>query len=212
MASNYVKNKWELYNPALPNEEQPHSFITKRKLEVMEQGIENANISLEIGEVVMSEDDSYGVNITEDVFNKTKKLNVKFPKSNQAVAGQDGKSAYDIWLEAGHTGTVQEFLDYLKGANGKDGKDGKDGQDGEAGPAGQSAYQIWIAQGNTGTELDFLNTLKGNKGEDGKSAYELWKLLDENTNKSITEFFDSLKGERGPAGNTEFVDFNYDEI
>ena len=211
MASKYSKNKWELYNPSVPNEEQPHSFITKRKLEVMEEGIENANIHLEVGEVVMSEDDSYDVNITEDVFNKTRKLNIKFPKTIQDTTGNDGKSAYEVWLEAGNTGTVQEFLDYLKGADGKDGKDGKDGADGEAGPAGQSAYQIWIAQGNTGTEQDFLNTLKGSKGDTGASAYELWKSLEENDNKSITEFFDSLKGERGPAGTTEFVDFNYIE-
>ena len=211
MASNYDKNRWDLYNPNIPNDEQPHSFITRRKLQVMEDGIEKANIPLEIGEVVMSEDSSYDVNITEDVFNKTKKLNIKFPKSvAESVPGNDGKSAYDLWLESGHTGTVQEFLDYLKGANGKDGKDGRDGQDGAAGPAGQSAYQIWIAQGNTGTELDFLNSLKGTKGQKGESAYEVWKSLEENTNKTITEFFESLKGERGPAGTTEFVDFHYE--
>jgi hypothetical protein len=32
--------------------------------------------------------------------------------------GSSGKSAYEIWLDAGHTGTEQDFLDSLKGANG----------------------------------------------------------------------------------------------
>lgn len=211
MSSKYSKNKWELYNPSIPNEEQPHSFITKRKLEAMEEGIESANIQLEIGEVEMSDDESFGVNITEDVFNKTRKLNIKFPHSEKNTPGEDGKSAYEIWLESGHTGTVQEFLDSIKGSNGKDGKDGRDGVDGEQGPEGQSSYQIWLAQGNTGTEQDFLASLKGTNGSNGQSAYEIWKSLDENTNKSITEFFEFLKGEKGeqgPAGNaTKFVDF-----
>ena len=38
------------------------------------------------------------------------------------VVGADGKSAYQIWLDAGNTGTEQVFLDSLKGQNGKDGK------------------------------------------------------------------------------------------
>ena len=48
MASNYDKNKWELFDPLRPNEEQVHSFITKRKLEHMEEGIELANIPFEV--------------------------------------------------------------------------------------------------------------------------------------------------------------------
>lgn len=213
MSSKYNKNRWDLYNPQLPNESQPHSFITKRKLDLMEQGIEDANVSLEVGEVKMSDDGSFGVTIVEDESNKTRKLNVTFPPAGKGAAGQDGKSAYEIWLEAGNTGTPQQFLDYLKGAPGKDGRDGVDGEDGAPGPAGQSAYQIWIAQGNSGTELDFLNSLKGvkgDKGDPGDSAYELWKKQPGNDNKTIIEFFASLKGEKGDPGegmSAEFYDF-----
>ena len=32
-----------------------------------------------------------------------------------ASCGEAGKSAYDLWLEAGNSGTVQEFLESLKG-------------------------------------------------------------------------------------------------
>ena len=41
-----------------------------------------------------------------------------------------GKSAYEIAVEGGFTGTEEEWLASLKGAAGKDGKDGKDGMDG----------------------------------------------------------------------------------
>ena len=42
------------------------------------------------------------------------------------VQGIDGKSAYEIWLDLGNTGTEQDFIDSLKGADGKDGEDGDD--------------------------------------------------------------------------------------
>ena len=58
------------------------------------------------------------------------------------IQGAEGKSAYEVWLDAGNTGTEQEYLNSLKGATGdagytpikgvdyNDGKDGKDGADG----------------------------------------------------------------------------------
>ena len=191
MASKYNPNRWELYNPDLPDEAQPHSFITKRKLEKMEKGIEEANIRLEVGEINMG--DTYNVSITEDTENKTRKLNITFPPAG--VIGEVGKSAYEIWLELGNEGTEQEFIDYLKGQDGKDGKDGKDGLDGEAGPAGESAYQSWLNLGNTGSMEDFLNSLKGEKGQDGssgKSAYEIW--ISQGNVGTESDFLNSLHG------------------
>lgn len=38
---------------------------------------------------------------------------------NELNRGKDGKSAYEIWLEEGHEGSVQDFLDSLIGADGK---------------------------------------------------------------------------------------------
>lgn len=32
-----------------------------------------------------------------------------------AVQGLPGKSAYEIWLDAGHTGTEEDFLNWLRG-------------------------------------------------------------------------------------------------
>ena len=117
------------------------------------------------------------------------------PKGDQGADGSDGSSAYQIWIDAGNTGTEAQFLASLVGPSGNDGTDGADGQDGEPGPKGDqgadgsdgsSAYQIWIDAGNTGTEAQFLASLvgpsgndgtDGASGDDGDSAYEIWKSL-----------------------------------
>ena len=39
----------------------------------------------------------------------------------QGANGTDGKSAYQLWLDQGNTGTVQDFVNSLKGENGTDG-------------------------------------------------------------------------------------------
>lgn len=141
--------------------------------------------------------------------------------------GANGKSAYEIWLDEGHTGTQSDFLNWLKG---KDGTGGS-GSDGEDGKDGKSAYQIWLDNGHTGTEADFLEWLKGadgkdgsngsdgqdgakgdkgdtgaqgekgengSDGEDGKSAYQIW--LDNGNTGTEAEFLNWLKGQDGING------------
>ena len=71
--------------------------------------------------------------------------------------GTDGKSAYELWLDEGHTGSVEDFLNSLIGSNGK------------------STYELWLEQGNEGTIADFLNSLIGQDGKEGKSAFEVWR-------------------------------------
>ena len=112
--------------------------------------------------------------------------------------GDDGKSAYKIWLEAGNTGTEEDFLNSLKG---------EPGDPGEPGENGKSAYEAWLDAGNTGSEEDFLNSLKGAdgtmsfedlteeqkeslNGEDGKSAYQIW--LDLGNTGTEQDFINSL--------------------
>lgn len=81
------------------------------------------------------------------------------------VQGIDGKSAYEIWLDLGNTGSEQDFIDSLIG---------DDGDPGDTGDDGDSAYVVWLALGNTGTEQDFIDSLKGADGEDGDDfAFEL---------------------------------------
>lgn len=78
--------------------------------------------------------------------------------SGNGAPGEDGKSAYELWLDEGNSGSISDFLDSLIGAPGTNGTDGVDGE---------SAYEIWLAEGNTGTEQDFLDSLKGPQGDPG---------------------------------------------
>ena len=136
-------------------------------------------------------------------------------ESLKGEQGQDGKSAYQIWLDLGNDGTEEDFLEFLKGENGPIGESGSDGR---------SAYEIWIDEGNSGTEQDFLDSLKGEKGADGtmtfadlteeqkeslkgepgadgtdgESAYDIW--LDAGNTGSEEDFLDSLRGEPGDMG------------
>lgn len=107
---------------------------------------------------------------------------------------KDGKSAYEIWLEEGYQGTIEDFLEYLTGE------------------AGSSAYELWLSVGHEGTILDFLIDIQGdsayvvwrkagNEGtvEDfleslvGKSAYDIWIELGHQGTEQ--DFINSLKGD-----------------
>lgn len=61
--------------------------------------------------------------------------------------GEDGLSAYEIAIQEGFEGSIEEWLESLKG------EDGEDGQN------GLSAYEVWLDQGNEGTEQDFFDSL-----------------------------------------------------
>ncbi len=55
-----------------------------------------------------------------------------------AVAGRPGKSAYEIALDNGFSGTEAEWLAALVGPRGDDGDPGPKGDPGPAGPAGET--------------------------------------------------------------------------
>lgn len=93
--------------------------------------------------------------------------------------GVDGRSAYEVAVDNGFTGTEQEWLDSLNGQDGQDGRDGIDGQDGRDGidgrdgvdgQDGKSAYEVAVEEGFTGTEQEWLDSLKGEKGEKGEKG------------------------------------------
>ncbi|MGC6407546.1 hypothetical protein ACNO7M_02880 [Bisgaard Taxon 45] len=44
--------------------------------------------------------------------------------------GEDGKSAYQLWLDQGNHGSEQDFINSLKGRKGNDGEHGNNGSDG----------------------------------------------------------------------------------
>ncbi|MED0776605.1 hypothetical protein ACGFZ1_20385 [Bacillus velezensis] len=68
-----------------------------------------------------------------------------------------GKSAYDIALDNGFSGTVEEWLASLKGEKGNTGAKGATGV---AGKDGKSAYELAVQQGFSGTLDEWLASLK----------------------------------------------------
>lgn len=86
-------------------------------------------------------------------------------------SGTGGKSAYQIAVEEGFTGTVAEWLESLKGEKGDQGERGEQGVKGEKGDTGEQGMPGEKGdKGDTGEQG--TTGEKGDKGEDGKSAYE----------------------------------------
>ena len=118
--------------------------------------------------------------------------------------GADGDSAYQIWLDNGNHGTMQDFLDSLVGMDGADGTNGL------------SAYQIWLNDGNTGSVEDFLMSLQGAMGQQGMqgpagpagadgadganglNAFELWQQS--NPGGTMAQYMAAFTGPRGAMG------------
>ena len=124
-------------------------------------------------------------------------------------------SAYDFWLQDGHTGTVTDFLNSLVGTKGATGYvgyggPGKAGIAGATGDTGASAYQLWLDAGNAGSVDEFVASLTGASGTNGTDgtngtngtngtdglngvgAYELWLELGNTGTKA--DFLASLQG------------------
>lgn len=80
--------------------------------------------------------------------------------------GDSGESAYQLWLDAGNTGTVEYFLMTLKGEPGPPGADGAPGPQGLQGPKGDQGDQgIQGIQGVQG--LPGADGAAGAKGDQG---------------------------------------------
>ena len=96
--------------------------------------------------------------------------------------GQDGKSAYQIWLDNGHSGTEQDFLNWLKGEKGDQGQqgtpgqNGANGQDGQNGKDGVGIADIKIENGKlyvkytNGNDYVDLGQVKGENGQNGQDG------------------------------------------
>lgn len=86
-----------------------------------------------------------------------------------------GKSAYELAVENGFQGTVEEWLDSLKGTNGKDGVDGKngtngiDGTDGKDGTTYFTIAEYYDAAVKAGYDKDILTFIKESVGANVKS-------------------------------------------
>ena len=69
-------------------------------------------------------------------------------------SGEDGLSAYEIWLDQGNSGTEIDFLTSLEGEDGQDGQDGEDGQDGADGQGGVTSAGTNVTITGSGVQAD----------------------------------------------------------
>ena len=130
-----------------------------------------------------------------------------------------GKSAYEIAVEYGFSGTEEEWLASLKGERGEQGAQGERGEKGDPGEPGEtglpgidgkdgaSAYDLAVAGGYEGSASEWLASLKGEDGQDGsngidgKSAYEIAAANGyEGTEEEWLESLRGLPGEKGEQG------------
>ena len=91
-------------------------------------------------------------------------VSAKIPTSELFTAGADGKTAYEVAVDAGFPGTPQQWLDSLVGAK------GDKGDAGDTGPEGDNAYQVAVTQGFVGNEGQWLLSLRGPKGDKGDAG------------------------------------------
>ena len=146
----YQKNTWVIYNKDIPNYDQPNSFITKRKLDHMEEGIQNAVTDFTIGTVTKGTNIG-GEIIADENDPSVRKINLVLPKevswlfSNIELHNSDiapvGASINDIVIdskgniftivEAGNGVNVLKFKMNIKGATGDQGIPGPQGEPGE---------------------------------------------------------------------------------
>ncbi len=116
-------------------------------------------------------------------------------KGDKGDKGENGKSAYELAVANGYTGTLDEWLKSLIGATGATGENGANGK---------SAYELAVANGYAGTLDEWLKSLigatgaTGENGANGKSAYEL--AVANGYAGTIDEWLKSLIGATGATG------------
>lgn len=99
----------------------------------------------------------------------------------EGLRGDTGLSAYELAVQEGYQGTLQEWLRSLGGAD---------------------AYEVAKSAGYTGSREEWLKTLIG---ATGLSAYELAKS--EGYEGSLTEWLAFLKGEKGDKGDSAYASY-----
>lgn len=117
---------------------------------------------------------------------------------NRGGSGGSSASPYDLAVENGFEGTVEEWLASLKGSDGKDGAKGDKGDKGATGAKG--------AKGDTGEKGD-----KGDAGADGVGIVDIAKtntsgLIDTYTitlSDGATKTFTVKNGADGGGGEIE---------
>lgn len=87
----------------------------------------------------------------------------------QMINGESGKTPYDLWLDAGNTGTLQDYLNSMIGPRGPAGPQGIPGPMGQTGAAGPKGDQGQMGPtGSTGEKGDAgIQGIPGPRGDTG---------------------------------------------
>jgi uncharacterized protein (TIGR02145 family) len=134
--------------------------------------------------------------------------------------GVDGKSAYELWIEAGNTGDVVAFLNSLKGADGSNGANGADGRGivsiTKTGTTDNvDTYTITYTDGEptTFTVTNGVNGVDGTNGTNGTDGVGITSIAKTGTADLVdtytitytdgnTATFTVTNGAQGPIGPT----------
>ena len=123
----------------------------------------------------------------------------------QGADGANGKSAYELAVEKGYGGTLDEWLASLEGSNGASGNDGK------------SAYELAVEKGYSGTLDEWLEGLRGDTGPDGASGITpqlkiengYWNVSYDNGN-TWTQLGKATGEDGEPGGDSMFQRVDYE--
>ena len=128
------------------------------------------------------------------------------------LKGDTGLSAYELAVQDGYQGTLQEWLKSLGGADAYEvaKKAGYEGSREEwlktlIGATGLSAYELAKSEGYEGSITEWLAFLKGEKGDKGDSAYEV--AVSEGYTGDKQAWIAFLKGEKGDKGDSAYASY-----
>lgn len=130
----------------------------------------------------------------------------------EGLRGDTGLSAYELAVQEGYQGTLQEWLRSLGGADAYEvaKSAGYTGSREEwlktlIGETGLSAYDLAKSEGYEGSLTEWIASLKGEKGDKGDSAYEV--AVSEGYTGDKQAWLASLKGEQGDKGDSAYTSY-----
>ena len=197
MTPNGEDIKWEIKTiPTISSGEDFENFkyfINDFKAEIGYYPIVNGTKVLVDGEEFEFQiNENGGINwiSTQEVFDETISDAVKLA-IDEVTSG--ASEAFD---------TLKEIEDWIRANSGNTGGSGADGKDGVT-PQLKIENGAWFVSYNEGETWNELGKATGEDGKDGvdgkdgASAYDIWVAKPENSGKTVDDFFESLKGEKG---------------
>ena len=168
--------------------------------------VENFRISSEPCNCEQSRDANFTLEFSEETISYSMDISVINIGGGGGI-GQDGKSAYELAVENGFVGTLEEWLESLKGEDGAKGDAGKDGKDGEKGDAFTyedfTPEQLSNLKGEKGDQGE--RGLQGEKGADGQDGTNGQDGADGYTPIKGVDYFDGQDGQDGEDGTSVYA-------